>query len=51
MKSVRRTSERAQDDVELGLQLGDSSELDAQFSFGIGKPLVYAANLINGRGS
>jgi hypothetical protein len=51
MKSVRRTSERAQDDVELGLELGNSSELDAQFPFSIGKPLVYAPNFINGRGS
>lgn len=51
MKSVRRTSEGAQDHVELGLELGDPSELDPQLPFRIGKPLVYAANFVNGRGS
>jgi hypothetical protein len=32
-------SERAQHQIELGLELRDSSELDAQFPFSIGKPL------------
>jgi len=41
MNGIRRTSERTQDDIELGLELRDSSELDTQFPFGIGKPLVY----------
>jgi hypothetical protein len=41
MNSIRRTSERAQEHIELGLQLSDSSELDAQLPFSIGKPLVY----------
>jgi len=37
----RRTSQRAQDHVELGLELRDSRELEAQFPFGHGQPLVY----------
>ena len=41
MNSVRRTPERAQDHIELGLELRDPGELDAQLAFGIGKPLVY----------
>jgi hypothetical protein len=41
MNSVRRIAERAQDQIELGLELRDSSELNAELSFGIGKPLVY----------
>ena len=40
MNSVRRTPERSQHHIELGLELGDSSELDAQLAFSIGKPLV-----------
>ena len=39
-KSIRRTSERAHDDIELGLELRDSCELNAQLPFGIGKSLV-----------
>src|ERR1043166_8982034 len=35
-----RTSERTQDHVELGLELRDSSELDAQLSFSVAEPLV-----------
>ena len=38
--SIRRTSERRQQQVDLGLQLCDSSELDAQLLFGTGKTLV-----------
>ena len=38
--SIRRTSERRQQQVDLGLQLCDSSELDAQLPFGTGKTLV-----------
>ena len=33
-------AERAQDHIELGLELRDSNELDAQLAFSIGKPLV-----------
>ena len=39
-QSSRRTSERAHDDIELGLELRDSCELNAQLPFGIGKSLV-----------
>jgi hypothetical protein len=31
--------ERARDHVELGLELRDPNELDAQLPFGIGEPL------------
>jgi hypothetical protein len=48
MNSIRRTSERAQDHIELGLQLRDSSELDAQLPFSIGKPLVYCPERFDG---
>jgi hypothetical protein len=41
MNSVRRTPERGQDDIELGLELRDSSELDAQLPFSVGEPLGY----------
>ena len=41
MNVTRRTSERGQNGIELGLELRDSSELDAQLPFGIGKPLVH----------
>jgi hypothetical protein len=40
MASIRRTSERAQEHIELGLELRDSSELNAQLPFSIVKPLV-----------
>ena len=33
MNSIRRTSERPQDQIELGLQLCDPSELNAQLAF------------------
>ena len=39
MNAIRRTTERAHDHIELGLELCDSSELDAQLPFGIGEPL------------
>lgn len=41
MSFDRRPSKLAQDYIELGLELRDSSELQAQLPFGIGKPLVY----------
>src|ERR1041384_7441303 len=40
LNSLPRTSERTQDHVELGLELRDSSELDAQLSFSVAEPLV-----------
>lgn len=40
MNSIGRISERAQYQIELGLQLCDSNELGAQLPFSIGKPLV-----------
>jgi hypothetical protein len=40
INSIRRTSERAQDQIELGLELRDSSELDAQLPFSLVKALV-----------
>jgi hypothetical protein len=48
MHSVRRTSERTQYHIELGLQLCDSSELDAQLLFSIGEPLVYGPERFGG---
>ena len=39
MNAIRRTTDRAQDHIELGLELCNSSELDAQLPFGIGEPL------------
>lgn len=49
MKRTRRTSERGQDNIELGLELRDSSELYAQLSFGIGKPLVNGRDRFDSR--
>jgi hypothetical protein len=46
--NIRRTAERAQDHIELGLQLRDSSELNEQLPFGIGKSLVYGAARFDG---
>ena len=40
MNAIRRTTKRAQDHIELGLELCDSSELDAQLPFSVAKPLV-----------
>jgi hypothetical protein len=40
MNAIRRTSERARHHIELGLELRDSSELDAQLPFSIVKALV-----------
>jgi hypothetical protein len=48
MHAIRRTSERAHDEIELGLELRDSSELDAQLSLSIGKPLVYGRERLRG---
>ena len=48
MNSTRRASERAQEHIELALQLGDSTELDAQLPFSIGKPLVYGPERFGG---
>jgi hypothetical protein len=41
MNSTRRTSERAHGQIELDLELRDSSELDAQPTFSIVKALAY----------
>jgi hypothetical protein len=41
MNSTRRTSERAHGQIELDLELRDSSELDAQPPFSIVKALAY----------
>jgi len=41
MNSIRRTPECAEDHIELGLELRDSGELDAQLPLGIAKPLAY----------
>ena len=51
MHSARRMSERTQYHIELGLQLCDSSKLDAQLPFSIGKPLVYGAERFGGGSS
>ena len=40
VRSSRQTSERPQHQVELGLQLSDPSELDAQLPFGNAEALV-----------
>jgi hypothetical protein len=40
LNAIRRTSERAQDHVELGLELRNSNELNAQLPFSIVKALV-----------
>jgi hypothetical protein len=39
VRSFRQTSERDQQQIELGLQLCDSSELDLQLLFSLGKAL------------
>jgi hypothetical protein len=39
VRSFRHTSERGQHEIELGLQLRDSSELDLQLVFSLGKAL------------
>jgi hypothetical protein len=39
--AIRQASDRAHEQIELGLELRDSCELDAQLPFGTGKPLVY----------
>jgi hypothetical protein len=39
LRSFRQTSERGQHQIELGLQLRDSSELDLQLVFSLGKAL------------
>jgi hypothetical protein len=43
VRSIRRTSERPQYQVELGLQLCDPSELDAQLPFNNAEALVNRA--------
>jgi hypothetical protein len=48
MTSIRRTSERAQEQIELGLELRDSSELDGQLPFSIVKALVYRPERFQG---
>jgi hypothetical protein len=40
MNSFGECPERSQHHIELGLELGDSGELDAQLAFSIGKPLA-----------
>ena len=42
MNAIRRTSKRAHDQIELGLELRDASELEVQLPFNIGEPLVTA---------
>ena len=48
MKSIRRPSERAHDHVELGLELRDSTELNAQLPFSLVKALVYGPERLGG---
>ena len=45
---ARLPAERVHDHVELGLELRDSDELDAQFLFSIGKSLVYGPERCRG---
>jgi hypothetical protein len=49
MNSVRRTSERTQDHIELSLKLRDSSELDPQLPFSVTKPLIDGPGRCDGR--
>jgi len=48
MNVIRQPSKGAHDYIELGLELRDASELDAQFPFSIGEPPVHGPERFRG---